>query len=103
MVPDLGVRAVRRGAGPEARVEPDGPHADARGPGDVRGHVVADVDDLLRRQAEAVRGRAEDPRVRLPEAQFVGVAAEPEEAADPQVFLEGAQVPSPAPAGVREE
>src|SRR5438874_12274704 len=103
MVSDLAIRAVRRCAGPESRVEPDGMHADRFRGRDIGGHIIADVDSLLRPASELSQGRFGHPGIGLPRAEFVGVHPDVEEILDPESALESRQIATPTASRVRDQ
>src|SRR5438552_2036730 len=103
MVSDLAIRAVRRCAGPESRVEPDGMHADRFRGRDIGGHIIADVDSLLRPTSELSQGRLEHLGIGLPHAEFVGVHPDVEEILDPESALESRQIATPTASRVRDQ
>src|SRR5207247_9563606 len=95
MVSDLAIRAVRRCAGPESRVEPDGMHADRFRGRDIGGHIIADVDSLRRPTSELSQGRLEHLDIGLPHAEFVRVPPDLEGILDPASALESCQIGTP--------
>src|SRR5437660_11565602 len=101
MVSDLAIRAVRRCAGPESRVEPDDMHADRFRGRDIGGHIIADVHSLLRPASELSQGRLEHPGIGLPRTELVGAHPDVEEILDPECALASRQMATPTAARAR--